>query len=120
MDGLLPLDAAVARMITITDYSVIRPEIPMNAAGFSGTVATGWAVASPNSMQYRFADGGLSVVMLVHCGVDVLRGTKMNTVASVNARLCFSGPMIRLFRDLNSLPMFLPPRVYIEMYTLRC
>ena len=92
----------------------------MNADGFNGTVAIGWAVASPNLMQYRFVDGGLSVVMLVRCGVDVLHGIKMNTVASANAKRCSSGPMIRLFRDLNSLPRFLLPRVYIEMYTLRC
>ena len=102
MDGRLRLVVVVEPMIIITDYLVIRPETPTNAAGFSGTVAIGLVDASPNSMLYRFAGGGRFVVTLVRCGADVLRGTKMNTVASVNAKRCSSGPMIHLFRDQNS------------------
>ena len=67
MDGRHRQRAVVGPMTIITGSSVILSGIPMTAAGFSGTVVTGWDGVCQSWIPSRSSDGvrfgGMPVVL---------------------------------------------------------
>ena len=102
MDGLPLQPVEGVRTIIIGVHWEILTEIPMNAAGFSGIVGTGWDGGFRGSMTFRSGDGGPFGGTRAPCAAAVHLGLVTKRVGSESARRSFSGLTILLFeQDYN-------------------
>ena len=98
MRGLLRLLVEAEPMITITDFLVIRSEIPMIAVGSSGTVVIGWGGVCQSWILYR-SNGGDRFADTPAASERAVNHMTCFAV-HVNDRRCCSGRIIRLSKRL--------------------